>query len=59
MKAKEKDFDAVGFMRKQRDRISKDIADMSFEEAKAYFKKQRKTKTARQLTGIKKRAIAG
>ena len=29
-KAVQKDFDAVKFMRKQRDKISKDIADMSF-----------------------------
>jgi len=42
-KAAKKDFDAVGFMRKQRDKISKDIADMSFEEIKEYFAKRTKT----------------
>jgi hypothetical protein len=35
-----KNFDAVAFMRKQRDRISKDIADMDFREIKEYFKKR-------------------
>ena len=35
-----KDFDAVDFMRKQRDRISKDIADMDFEQIKEYFSKK-------------------
>ena len=35
-------FKAVGFMRKTRDKISKDIADMSFEEIKQYFENRRK-----------------
>ena len=39
-----KDFDAVAFMRKQRDKISKDIANMDFEEIKDYFSKKRLTK---------------
>jgi len=30
-------------MRKQRDKISKDIADMNFEEIKEYFKRKRKS----------------
>jgi hypothetical protein len=34
-------FDAVAFMRKQRDRISKDIANMDFEQIKEYFAKKR------------------
>ena len=34
-------FHAVKFMREVRDRISKDIQDMSFEELMAYFKKRR------------------
>lgn len=38
----EKDFDAVAFMRKQRDKISKDIANMDFEEIKEYFSKKKK-----------------
>jgi hypothetical protein len=42
-KQTEKNFDAVGFMRKQRDKISKDIADMNFEEIKEYFRKKRKS----------------
>jgi hypothetical protein len=40
----EKGFDAVAFMRKQRDKISKDIANMDFEEIKEYFSKKRKAK---------------
>jgi len=40
----EKGFDAVAFMRKQRDRISKDISKMDFEEIKEYFSKKRKSK---------------
>lgn len=39
-----KDFDAVAFMRNQRDRISKDIADMDFEEIKEYLLKKRTDK---------------
>ena len=39
-----KDFDAVVFMRKQRDRISKDIAEMDFEQIKDYFGKKRTAK---------------
>lgn len=40
----EKGFDAVAFMRKQRDKISKDIANMNVEEIKEYFSKKPKTK---------------
>lgn len=40
----EKDFHAVTFMRKQRDKISKDIANMDFEEIKEYFSKKKTTK---------------
>lgn len=40
----EKNFHAVTFMRKQRDKISKDIANMDFEEIKEYFSKKRTTK---------------
>jgi len=36
-----KDFDAVQMMREIRDRISKDIANMSFDEIKEYFKKRK------------------
>ena len=39
-----KDFDAVAFMRKQRDKISKEIANMDFEEIKEYFLKRMATK---------------
>ena len=42
----EKGFDAVAFMRKQRDKISKDIANMDFEEIKEYFTKKRKRKSS-------------
>ena len=34
-------FKAVEFMRKTRDKISKEIADMTFEEIKEYFKRRR------------------
>ncbi|WP_373524298.1 hypothetical protein [Aquiflexum sp.] len=37
MKSKKKTFDAVKFMREQRNRISKDIMDLSPEEIVAYF----------------------
>ena len=40
----EKGFDAVAFMRKQRDKISKDISNMDFEEIKEYFSKKRTAK---------------
>jgi hypothetical protein len=36
-----KDFDAVKFMRQERDRISKEIADMTHEQIKEYFAKRR------------------
>ena len=46
MKTKEnknkKTFDAVKFMRQQRDRISKDIMDLSPEEIVEYFKNEDK-----------------
>jgi hypothetical protein len=41
-KTKKKTFDAVKFMREQRERISKDIMDMSPEEIVAYFEKKSK-----------------
>ena len=37
-------FDAVKFMREQRDRISKDTADMSTEEIIEYFNSRRPKK---------------
>ena len=44
MKAKEENkkrtFDAVKFMREQRDRISKDTMDLSPEEIVAYFEEK-------------------
>ena len=39
MKTKSKDFDAVLFMREARDKICKDIADLSKEQITEYFKK--------------------
>ena len=36
-----KDFDAVKFMRQERNRISKEIADMTHEQIKEYFAKRR------------------
>ncbi len=45
-----KDFDAVAFMRRQRDKISKDIANMDFEEIKVYFGKRKKPKQVSPAT---------
>lgn len=49
MKAKEnktgKKYDAVKEMRKIRDEISAEIANMDFEQLKAYFKQQRLQKS--------------
>ena len=49
MKTKEKKtaktFDAVKSMREIRDKISLEIADMNFEQLKAYFKQHRLQKT--------------
>jgi hypothetical protein len=36
-----KEFDAVKYMRQERDRISKEIADMTHEQIKEYFAKKR------------------
>jgi hypothetical protein len=36
-----KDFDAVGFMRQTRDKISKEISDLSKEQILMYFIKHR------------------
>jgi len=36
-----KDFDAVKYMRQERDRISNEIAEMSHEQIKEYFSKRR------------------
>ena len=44
MKATEKTFDAVKFMRQQRDKLSEKLSKMTKEEILEYFKK-RKTQT--------------
>jgi hypothetical protein len=36
-----KDFDAVKYMRQERDRISKEISEMTHEQIIEYFSKQR------------------
>ena len=41
IKKENKTFDAVKSMREIRDKISLEIADMSFEQLKEYFKNQR------------------
>jgi hypothetical protein len=42
MKAKnKKEFDAVEFMRQTRDKISREIADLNFEQIKEYLAKKR------------------
>ncbi len=45
MKTTKKTFDAVKFMRQQRDKLSEKLSKMTKEEIIEYFKK-RKTKTA-------------
>ncbi len=51
MKTKEKDtkksFDAVKFMREQRDRISKEIMNLTPEEIVEYFEKKSGTASAK------------
>jgi hypothetical protein len=47
-KTKKKSFDAVRFMREQRDRISKDTADMTPEEVVAYFEQRRNSESAKK-----------
>jgi hypothetical protein len=37
----EKDFDAVKYMRQERDRISSEISNMTHEQIKEYFTKRR------------------
>ena len=41
LKKRKKTFDAVKSMREIRDKISLEIADMTFEQLKTYFKRQR------------------
>ncbi len=36
-----KEFDAVAYMRQERERISKDISEMTHKEILEYFKKRR------------------
>lgn len=45
MKTKEKKFDAVKFMRQQRDELSKKLAEMTKEEILEYFDKRKKNST--------------
>lgn len=40
-----KSFDAVKSMRKIKDKMSREIQDMDFEELKAYFKQKRLERT--------------
>ena len=47
MKTLEKKFDAVQFMRQQRDRLNEILLPMSKEEIVAYFKQREKTNTVR------------
>ena len=44
-KITKKTFDTVKFMREQRDRISKDIMNLSPEEIVKYFEDKKRTKT--------------
>lgn len=45
MKKIEKDFDAVKFMRQQRDRLSKKLSKMTKEEIVEYFQKKKDKST--------------
>ncbi len=47
MKTTEKDFDAVRFMRRQRDRLSMSLSKMSKEEILTYFKKRKQGTTVK------------
>ena len=47
-KKAKKTFDAVESMREIRDKISLEIADMNFEQLKAYFKQNRKLGASNQ-----------
>ena len=47
MKTKEKHFDAVKFMRQQRDRLSEKLSRMTKEEILEYFKQQKKHASVR------------
>ena len=51
MKTKiKKDFDAVRFMRQSRDKISMEIADLDFDQIKAYHR-SRRPKTRNSVVG--------
>jgi hypothetical protein len=47
MKTTEKTFDAVQFMREQRDKLSKKLFEMTKEEILEYFKKRQATSKTR------------
>lgn len=47
MKTKEKTFDAVKFMREQRDMLSEKLAKMTKEEIVEYFKKRKQQTTTK------------
>jgi len=47
MKTKEKQFDAVKFMRQQRDRLSEKLSKMTKEEILEYFKQRKKQASVR------------
>jgi c-di-AMP phosphodiesterase-like protein len=47
MKTTEKTFDAVNFMRQQRDKLSEKLSKMSKEEILEYFKKRKAQTTVK------------
>jgi len=47
MKTTEKTFDAVSFMRQQRDKLSEKLAKMTKEEILEYFKKRQSQTTTK------------
>lgn len=47
MKTTEKTFDAVKFMRQQRDKLSEELSKMSKEEILEYFKKRKAQTTVK------------
>ena len=56
-KKSKSDIDAVKLMRNIRDKMSKDMTDMSFQELKAYFKKRKEKFSSTAGKVIKKQKV--
>lgn len=57
MEEKKKEFDAVKMMRDARDRISRDIRDMSHDEQVAYFKEHAEQVRRKLAVAEKRHAV--